>query len=233
MHIISGQNVDLITPFPASEVRRVFGWNHCYRTITENDDTPNNIDDFTVHVQTLLQICPSWGIIDKNRITNTSHEAPLVGIGMFEPAGKRTGYFHVATARKAFRTGLIDEAGELVIRTLFDLMPDILRLGAYMDEKNAPAKALCRRLGFKFEGVCEDAILQNGQPKNVAYFGLTRRNWICRLDKVEVIPSLDSTGDSQKSAPSQPEEIVPSALEAPKEEPQGTSQVTAATPSGQ
>jgi RimJ/RimL family protein N-acetyltransferase len=182
MNIISGQNVDLITPFPSTEVRRVFGWNHCYRTITENDDTPNNIEDFTAHMQQVLAVCPSWGIIDKNRLTNNSHEAPLVGIGLFEPQGIRGGFFHVATARKAFRTGLIDEAGEMVIRHLFETLPALLRLGAYMDEKNAPAKALCRRMGFKFEGICEDAFLQNGQPKGLACFGLTRRNWICRLE---------------------------------------------------
>lgn len=233
MNIISGQNVDLITPFPANEVRRVFGWNHCYRTITENDDTPNNIEDFTTHVQTLLTVCPSWGIIDKNRITNTSHEAPLVGIGLFEPAGSRTGYFHVATARKAFRTGLIDEAGELVIKTLFDSVPTLLRLGAYMDEKNAPAKALCRRLGFKFEGVCEDAILQNGQPKNVAYFGLTRRNWICHLDKqaLQEVSGANSQDSSQKPAPSQPEETPALPQEQVKEQQQDTPVAQAATPS--
>lgn len=201
MNIISGSNVDLISPFPVSEVRRVFGWNHCYRTITENDDTPNTIDEFTTHMHGILAVCPSWGIVDKNHITNNSHEAPLVGIGLFEPAGPRAGYFHVATARKAFRTGLIDEAGELVIKTLFDGVPGLLRVGAYMDEKNAPAKALCRRLGFKFEGVCEDAILQNGQPKNVAYFGLTRRSWICRHNKQEEasgIPGSSKVSDPQE-----------------------------------
>lgn len=177
MNLIEGQNVDLISPFPPQEVRRVFGWNHCYRTLTENDDTPNTIDDFERHMQALLSVCPSWGIIDKNHITNIKHEAPLVGIGLFEPAGIRHGFFHVATARKAFKTGLIDEAGQLVIKYLFDSIPTLLRVGAYMDERNAPAKSLCKRMGFRFEGICEDMILRNGEPKNIAYFGLTRRRW--------------------------------------------------------
>lgn len=232
MNIISGQNVDLITPFPANEVRRVFGWNHCYRTITENDDTPNNIEDFTKHMEQVLAVCPSWGIIDKNRITNTSHEAPLVGIGLFEPQGTRGGFFHVATARKAFRTGLIDEAGELVIKSLFDNIPTLLRLGAYMDEKNAPAKALCRRMGFKFEGVCEDAFLQNGQPKSLACFGLTRRNWICRsqeLDKASRGDNLDKA--SLMLAPFQQEVTPALPQEQVKEQQQDTPAVQAATPS--
>lgn len=207
MQIISGQNVDLITPFPASEIRRVFGWIHCYRTFTENDDTPNNIEDFTTYMEQILSVCPSWGIIDKNRITNTSHEAPLVGIGVFEPAGVRNGYFHVATARKAFRTGLVDEAGELVLRAIFQGMPLLSRVGAYMDEKNSPAKGLARRLGFKFEGVCEDAVVKDGQPRNVVYFGLTRRNWLCRVQ--QQTQDLDNSGISQDSAPSPEETPLP------------------------
>ena len=200
MNIISGQNVDLISPFPPQEVRRVFGWNHCYRTLTENDDTPNTIDDFERHMQALLAVCPSWGIIDKNHLTNIKHEAPLVGIGLFEPAGIRHGFFHVATARKAFKTGLIDEAGQLVIQQLFDSIPTLLRVGAYMDERNAPAKALCKRIGFKFEGLCEDMISRNGEPKNIAYFGLTRRKWneLCLSAKQQTTQEQDLVVDSPK-----------------------------------
>lgn len=194
MEIIRGENVDLITPFPLAECRRVFGWSHCYRTLTETDDTPNDIDGFEKHMQEMLQVCPSWGIIDKNHITNIKHEAPLVGIVMFEPAGIRTGYFHVATARKAFKTGLIDEAVQLTIKYLFNTVQTLTRLGAYMDEKNAPAKALAKRAGFKYEGLLEDAIVRDGIPRNVIYFGLTRRRWnqLCLFSQQSQRPLVDS-----------------------------------------
>lgn len=185
MNVIEGVNVDLISPFPVSEARRVFGWMHCYRTLTESDDTPNTLEDFIPYFQSILGLCPSWGIIDKKRITNSQHEAPLVGVGLYEPASIRHGFFHVATARKAFKTGLVDEASQLVIKEIFEKVPTLTRIGGYMDEKNAPAKGLCRRMGFKFEGVLEDMVVRNGAPQNTVYYGLTRRRYEeqCRLTK--------------------------------------------------
>jgi RimJ/RimL family protein N-acetyltransferase len=183
MRIIEGKNVDLIAPFPSGEVGRMYGWMHCYRTLTEDDDSPKNLEEFIQHTHTMLGVCPSWGIVDKWKITNSRHEAPLVGVLLFEPTlspwnGQiRNGQLHVATARKAWKTGLVDEASQLVISTLFDELPGLQRLSAYMLEKNFPAKGLARRAGFKFEGLVEDAVVQGGSPQSMALFGLTRRNY--------------------------------------------------------
>jgi len=183
MNVISGQNVDLIFPFPLSEVKRTYGWNHCYRTLTETDDTPSTQEDFITWMESVVQTIPTWGIIDKNHITNIKHEAPLIGIGVFEPivclpkGVIRNGLFHVATARKAWRTGLVDEAGLLVIRALFEEIPTLLRVSASIMEKNFPAKALAKRMGFKFEGLTEDAIVKGGIAENLVNFGLTRKRW--------------------------------------------------------
>jgi RimJ/RimL family protein N-acetyltransferase len=188
MEIIAGQNVDLLYPFPAQEVRRVFGWNHCFRTFSENDDVPTGVEEFTAYVESLLQVCPSWGVVDKNQLTNQKHEAPLVGIVLIEPAGVRQAFLHFASARKAFKVGLIDEAAELVAKTAFNNVPDLLRLGAYLDEANGPAKGLLKRLGFRFEGVCHDAALRGGQLRNLVYYGLPRRMWQSNLE----LPVVDT-----------------------------------------
>jgi RimJ/RimL family protein N-acetyltransferase len=42
---------------------------------------------------------------------------------------------------------------------------------------NAPAKALAKRLGFRYEGCLRDAITIKDVPSNMALFGLTRRDW--------------------------------------------------------
>jgi RimJ/RimL family protein N-acetyltransferase len=179
MRIIEGKNVDLICPFPPAEIKRMYGWCHCYRTLTETDDGPQTQEEMLEYLNAYVPMCVSFGVIDKNHLTNIKHEAPLVGVILFEPASLRTGYFHVATARKAWRTGLIDEAGELAIKDIFTQAPTLLRVGAFMFEKNFPARGLCQRLGFEYEGLFKDLVLQNGEPKNVVYFGLTRRNWEC------------------------------------------------------
>ncbi len=178
--VIIGNTVDLISPFPLTEVKRIYGWNHCYRSIVSTDDTPNSQEDFLTHMEQMLPQCVSYGVIDKNHLTNDKHPAPLVGVIIYEPSSLRSGYFHVATARKAWRTGLIDEAGALAIADVFEHIPTLTRVGAYMLEKNFPARGLCKRLGFRQEGLIEDLVVQDGQPANVIYFGLTRRNWICQ-----------------------------------------------------
>lgn len=200
MRIIEGNNVDLITPFPLGEAKRVYGWNHCYRTFTETDDTPNTMEEFTPHIEQLLQLVPSWGVIDKNHLTNTKHEAPLVGIVMVEPVTSRHVFLHVATARKAWRTGLIDEAMRMTIESLFTEAPTLTRIGAWVLEKNFPAKALFKRLGFKFEGMCEDMVVIKEQPENIVYFGMTKRSW-------------NSIWHSQQSHPSQLASLEVSSVE--------------------
>lgn len=185
MRIIQGTNVDLINPFPIGEVKRTYGWNHCYRSLVETDDTPNTQEHFLQFMTQTLQNCPSWGIVDKNHITNIKHEAPLVGVIIFEPIVVpatnvvRNGYFHVATARKAWRTGLVDEAGRLAIQEIFQEIPTLLRVSGYMVEKNFPARSLCKRLGFTYEGLVADMFMREGKPENMVLFGLTRREYEC------------------------------------------------------
>jgi hypothetical protein len=121
----------------------------------------------------------------------------LVGIIVFEPTVTpgttviRNGYFHVATARKAWRTGLVDEAGHLAISEMFKEIPTLLRVSGYMVEKNFPARSLCKRLGFTYEGLIADMFMRDGKPENMVLFGLTRREYECLNSSVEssgVIP---------------------------------------------
>jgi len=187
MRIIEGKNVDLISPFPVSEIRRTYGWLHCYRTVTESDDSPKGLEEYCQMISGNLDKVVSWGIVDKNHLTNIKHEAPLVGMGIFEPlvmpnGTVRNGYLHVATARRAWKARLIDEAAEMALCDVFEGIPSLLRLSGYINERNAPAKALLRRLGFKFEGIVEDAIQYENSPQNLVLFGLTRRNYLCQQE---------------------------------------------------
>lgn len=177
MDIVTGTNVDLIAPFPAGQARRVYNWNFCFRTFAENDDVPQNPEEFTSRVESLLAVCPTFGVVDKGQITSTRHEAPLVGLVMFEPAGQRHGFIHFACGRKAFKMGLMDEAVEMAVRWLFTNVPGLLRVGTYLDESNTPAKWLFRRLGFRYEGICRDVMLRGGMLRDLVYFGLPRREW--------------------------------------------------------
>jgi len=177
MDIIVGTNVDLISPYPHREIKRVYGWIHCYRSIVESDESPKTLEDFEIYMNKYLEVCASFGIIDKNHLTNVKHEAPLVGILIFEPGGLHNGYWHVATSRRAWGTGLVDEAAKLAFQWAFDTYQPLTRLSACIYDKNYPAQNLAKRLGFKREGLIEDMFVLDGQPRNMAHFGLTRKAW--------------------------------------------------------
>lgn len=174
MQIISGQAVDLITPFPIVEAPRVWGWKHCFRTLSDDDDVPKEREEFIHSVEALLPQSFSAGVIDKNQLTSEKHEAPLVGVVVFCPAGLRDGALHFAAGRKAFKMGLVEEALVNFIPQIFNNCPQLLRISALLDESNAPAKALLKRLGFRFEGITQGAVLMNGQPRARVQFGLVR-----------------------------------------------------------
>lgn len=183
MKVFPGLNVDLIEPFPLTEVHRLVGWLHCYKTIIHSDDSPQTTEALEEYFTNYFQQpnVRSWGLIDKHNKVNIQHEAPLVGFGAFEfvgsPATARNGYFHCATTRKAWGSGIIDEAAKIAFKAIFEEHPSLLRVSSFVINNNFPARKLAQKLGMRIEGVVHDAFLQGGIPKPCTHFGLTRRDW--------------------------------------------------------
>lgn len=174
MNIISGQAVDLITPFPLVEAPRVFGWKHCYRTLSDDDDVPVGREEFIASVEALLPQALTAGIIDKGQLTSEKHEAPLIGLLAFVPSGTRDGAIHFAAGRKAFKMGLVEEGLVDFLPHVWEKFPSLLRITSLLDESNSPAKGVLKRCGFRFEGVHQGAVLVGGVPRSRVQLGLTR-----------------------------------------------------------
>lgn len=174
MNIISGQNVDLLTPFPTSEAHRLFGWNHCYRSLSDDDEIPQEKEGFEAWARELLPLTLSFGVIDKGQVTTQKHEAPLVGILMLRAMTHRMAALDFAAGRKAFKMGLVDEGVTELLQWMWGAYPLVMRVTTLLEEGNTPAKGLLRRLGFKFEGVLRDSVLRDGIARNQAIFGLIR-----------------------------------------------------------
>ena len=187
MKVYSGSDVDLIEPFPISEIERLVGWLHCFKSVIHSDDSPQTNEDLMKYFTEYFQQpnVRSWGLIDKNRKVNIQHAAPLVGFGAFEftgdPRSARNGYFHCATTRKAWGSGIINEAAKVAFGAVFTEHPEMLRVSSFVINNNYPARKLALTLGMKIEGVLEDAVLQSGIPKPLTHFGLTRRRWDANL----------------------------------------------------
>lgn len=177
MRVISGPNVDLITPFPQGEIPRVWGWLQCFKSLCFDDFSPKTRDEFIGFFGESLGRVLSWGVIDKNNRLSMNHPAPLIGVLTFEGASPTNGYMHVASSRKAWGSRMIDEAAKVAIRDVFNSNSTIARVSAVIFAGNYPAQALCRRVGFVREGVFKDMILQNNEPQAIIHYGLYRRSW--------------------------------------------------------
>lgn len=174
MNIIEAQDVDIIEPFPLSEVKRLVGWMHCYKSLITADGFPQTPEDMEAYFLSVIPNIRSWGVIDRDNKLKSKHEAPLIGFISLEGATVFNAYFHVASTRKAWGSRLIDQAGEAVIKHVFESDPGLLRVSAAILDNNYPAKGLARRLGFAQDGLLKNMVAQAGEPKAIAHFGLLR-----------------------------------------------------------
>src|SRR5215204_3569555 len=109
MEIIESQNIDLLTPFPISEAKRVFGWLHAYKSVIETDQSPKTPAEFEAFFTGLIPNLQSYAVIDKHNVLKMNHAAPLVGMVAFEPQSIWNGWLHIASTRKAWGSGLFEE----------------------------------------------------------------------------------------------------------------------------
>lgn len=201
MKIIECQHVDLIEPFPLNEVKRLVGWTHCYRTFMDVDGDPQTAEDKELYYRQLLQQVPSWGVIDKDNSLGYKHEAPLVGIVFLQPgASPANCYVHLASTRRAWGSGLMDEAGAKLIHYVFECFPQILRISGAILNNNKPAKNFAKRLGFKQDGLLQDFVTQDGQPRSVAHFGILRRHaW--EVQKPQQLAASSNNSETPQPVP--------------------------------
>lgn len=162
-----------------SQVAAAAGWMHCYKTLLWGDDGPKSDEEIVQFLTHRLPLIRSWGVIDKNSLTNPKQEAPIVGLIVFEPGSPYNGYTHLASNRKAWGNklcdpSLMDQAAALCVAEVFDSMPDIQRISVATFAKNAPAKAMCKRLGFHKDGYFVNMGKIDGVPQDVVHYGLTR-----------------------------------------------------------
>ncbi len=179
MRIIQASNVDLIEPFPLAEVQRLVGWLHCYKSAMLADGQPSSNEDMEKYILASMPNSLSFGVIDKNNTLNYKHEAPLIGVIWADPGfTQQSVYFHFTSTRRAWGSGLMDEAGHQVIKHLFETYP-LSRISAFILNNNKPAKNYLKRLGFKQDGLFPDYVTQNNIPRSMAHFGLTKRAYLC------------------------------------------------------
>lgn len=176
MHVIEGRDTDLLSPFPPREYRRIFSWLHCYKTVYEGI-FPDNEADLAECFARRPDI-ETFGIIDKNNFLGIRHDVPLIGMYTLQKDSDLNANIHVISTRKAWGSRLVDQAGRLLVTHAFNTYPTLERITSMILSNNAPAKALARRNGFRYEGCIRNAIKLKTGIAHMALFGLTRQDWI-------------------------------------------------------
>jgi RimJ/RimL family protein N-acetyltransferase len=198
MRIIEGDLVDLITPFPRKELKRVFGWLYCYKSIIETDAFPKTPEEYEEQMSQVIPNILSYAVIDKNNITHNKHETPLVGMFAFEPMSEWNAYIHLASSRSAWKKHLMDEAARLSITDVFSTQP-FIRLSGFILEQNLPVRYMAKRMGWTYEGLLKDWVTQNGVIKDVIHYGYTRAQWLESQPNLSPpAPVPDSTETTQE-----------------------------------
>lgn len=176
--VITGDSVDLISPFPPSYLSRLVKWTYQYRSLLSWDYGPQTDEEMEDILTECINQKRTYGVVDKYNKIGVSADGPIVvGAFMIDEASPVNCYVHTVSQRRAWGKGLMDEGVDLLMADLFS-DPKLLRVSANMIANNRAVINLATRHGFKREGLIRDMIVVNGEPRNVAYYGLTRNDYI-------------------------------------------------------
>lgn len=152
-HVLEGNLVDVLEPFPPQHAHRVWGWNQSNgadlrATVGLVADDP---DAYTSGVLDQIQSpgVRSFAVVDKADTRPDAPEAPVIGIIIADSRIGETGaaLMHIAGRRK--RAEHLLEASNMVIDRLFDTEPGIDRLRAGTPVTNKAAQYRAASVGFE------------------------------------------------------------------------------------
>jgi len=174
MIIIEGDRVDLVEPFPTNQLGRLWGWAKAIKSIAVLDGSPQTEEEFIKYMNSALPYVRSFGVIDKYNEINAKHEAPMVGYLMYQPSPPCSFYAHIASSRRVWASGLMEEAGILSYDYVFKTEPGLQRISACIPATNKAARAFAKRVGMHKDGYFKNAGLVRGNPISMAHYGLIR-----------------------------------------------------------
>lgn len=180
MKVLEGIDVDVIEPFPAIAITQAAQWMRCYKTLMFGDNGPQELPEIEAFLRAhmVLPHVRTWGVVDKNNLTHTHTEAPLVGFVIFERPAPENGYVHLASNRRAWgekvaQPALMEQGCQIIREALFT-EDTLQRISIVTSSNNRAAVSLAKRLGFQKDGYFRDMGRQKGHPVDMIHFGLLR-----------------------------------------------------------
>lgn len=189
MRVLEGIDIDVIEPFPAIAIGQAAQWMRCYKTLMFGDNGPQDLPEIEAFLRAHMALpqVRTWAVVDKNNLTHTHQDTPLVGFVIFERPSPENGYVHLASNRRAWGTkiakvALMEQACQLIRDDIFQA-PDLQRISIVTSSNNRAAVSLARRLDFQKDGYFRDMGRQGGKPIDMIHFGLLRPAQVESVDK--------------------------------------------------
>lgn len=181
MLVLEGPDIDVISPFPASQWLQAAKWMVQQKTMIFGDEAPQGEAEIAEFLAARAEQpgIQTFAVVDRANLTKLPGEHPLVGVLFIEPQGRENAYAHVAAARRAWgnrlvQPGMIEQASTLVMDSVFAQHPALQRLSVSVFANNYAARHLARRMGFKPDGYFRAMASWRGQPMDVVHFGRLR-----------------------------------------------------------
>lgn len=127
----------------------------------------------------------------------TNRALGLLSLMRTDPANGVIEVGHIKLSRDLARTAAATEAIYLVMARVFDEL-GYRRLEWKCDALNAPSRAAAERLGFRFEGIFEQAVIVKGRNRDTAWYALLDRDWPRVRAAMQAWLSPDNIGSDGK-----------------------------------
>lgn len=167
--VTKGRKMDLVEPFPESGLAEVHHWLHAARVIATTGEFPKELPLFLDRIRETLPSSRSWGVLDRA-------DMALIGIVIVQPAGLMGFTSYIASARRAWGKGLMDEAARLVMAKLF-ADPSVNYIQGLVLDNNHPSRAFSERIGLRLKNILPQHTLQNGKLRDLLVYEIARNQW--------------------------------------------------------
>jgi [ribosomal protein S5]-alanine N-acetyltransferase len=124
-------------------------------------------------------------LADQALLDRTSHASWAIefqgravgGVNIRFSCAHQIGELGYGLARRLWGQGLASEAARAVVKAAFDTYPQLIRMRAKADARNARSLRVLEKLGMRQEGLLRRDRLFRGELVDEAIYGLLREEW--------------------------------------------------------
>lgn len=180
-----GKLITLTEPFPPSRLADFHHWLASYPLIARAAEFPGDLADFERRIRECRNL-RTWAVWDRTD--------DLMGILITEPVGVMGARCYVASSRKAWGKGLLDEGARLAIGQSFEAAPGLAWICGIVAAKNAPANSFNQRVGMNLKNILPEL--------GLLHYELTREEWMNQHSRTsgEPFDRVASSGSAQSKA---------------------------------